>query len=189
MSRPSRPAPERRRDGPVCIYAAPGTGSTDAAGVAPARAGGVLARPPDGRDPAGSRPASGWTRRPSTRSPSTPARYGFHGTLKAPFRLAEGRSIEQLEQDLERFRRDQLPRRAPATELAPHRWLLRPRTGADAPDLHELAAALVTGFDAYRAPATVAETARRNPDALTPRRRRMLEAWGYPYVLDEFRFI
>ncbi len=44
------------------------------------------------------------------------------------------------------------------------------------------------GFDDFRAPATAAEVARRDPDALTPRQRELLTTWGYPYVLDEFRF-
>ena len=33
-----------------------------------------------------------------------------------------------------------------------------------------------------------AELARRNPASLTPRQRELLKTWGYPYVLDEFRF-
>jgi hypothetical protein len=47
---------------------------------------------------------------------------------------------------------------------------------------------VVTGLDAFRAPLTGAEFARRRPDALTPRQRELLKAWGYPYVLAEFRF-
>jgi hypothetical protein len=46
----------------------------------------------------------------------------------------------------------------------------------------------VQGFDDFRAPATDAELARRAPASLTPRQRELLKTWGYPYVLDEFRF-
>ena len=60
--------------------------------------------------------------------------------------------------------------------------------GAEAADLYALADDVVTGFDGFRAPATEAEIARRNPAALTSRQRELLDAWGYPYVLDEFRF-
>jgi hypothetical protein len=60
--------------------------------------------------------------------------------------------------------------------------------GADATDLGKLADEVVTGLDDFRAPATEAELARRDPAALTPRQRELLAAWGYPYVLDEFRF-
>jgi hypothetical protein len=60
--------------------------------------------------------------------------------------------------------------------------------GAEAPELYALAADIVTGFDSFRAPATDAEIARRDPDRLTPRQRELLDTWGYHYVLDEFRF-
>jgi Protein of unknown function (DUF1045) len=60
--------------------------------------------------------------------------------------------------------------------------------GAEAPELHALADAVVTGFDGFRAQPTEAELARRDPASLTPRQRELLKAWGYPYVLDEFRF-
>ena len=60
--------------------------------------------------------------------------------------------------------------------------------GARAPGLNALADGVVTSFDAFRAPPTGAELARRNPGALTPRQRELLTTWGYPYVLDEFSF-
>jgi 2'-5' RNA ligase len=46
----------------------------------------------------------------------------------------------------------------------------------------------VTGFDSFRAPLTGQDRARRNPDKLAPRQRDYLDRWGYPYVMDEFRF-
>src|SRR5262249_36195348 len=47
---------------------------------------------------------------------------------------------------------------------------------------------VVTRFDGFRAPPTEAELARRDPASLTARQRELLKAWGYPYVLGEFRF-
>ena len=35
---------------------------------------------------------------------------------------------------------------------------------------------------------TPAEVARRRPDNLTERQRELLARWGYPYVMEEFRF-
>ena len=43
-------------------------------------------------------------------------------------------------------------------------------------------------FDSFRAPLTPEDRARRNPSALTPRQRDYLDRWGYPYVLEDFRF-
>jgi hypothetical protein len=60
--------------------------------------------------------------------------------------------------------------------------------GAEAPGLHALAAEVVERFDDFRAPMTRAELARHDHASLTPRQRELLKRWGYPYVLDEFRF-
>ncbi len=46
----------------------------------------------------------------------------------------------------------------------------------------------MTEFDAYRAPPDAAELAKRHAAGLTPRQAELLARWGYPYVLDEFRF-
>jgi hypothetical protein len=54
--------------------------------------------------------------------------------------------------------------------------------------LSELAQALVKQFDCFRAPMSDADRARRQPDRLTARQRAYLQQWGYPFVLDEFRF-
>lgn len=170
------------------IYAAPGTGSADAAGARLRElAESWLGRRLDGTPPGPGLPG-GWTRAAVDEITVDARRYGFHATLKAPFRLAEGRSVEQLAQDLARFAEARGPVALPRLSLLRMSGFFALVPGGEAPQLHELAAALVTGFDAYRAPATAAETARRDPDALTPRQRRMLETWGYPYVLDEFRF-
>ncbi|MEL6600002.1 MAG: DUF1045 domain-containing protein, partial [Pseudomonadota bacterium] len=39
----------------------------------------------------------------------TPRKYGLHATIKPPFRLAEGRTVEGLAKDLEAFCRAQPP--------------------------------------------------------------------------------
>jgi hypothetical protein len=56
------------------------------------------------------------------------------------------------------------------------------------PALIRLAADCVTAFDSFRAPLTDADRARRNPSRLTPAQRDHLDRWGYPYVMDDFRF-
>ena len=54
--------------------------------------------------------------------------------------------------------------------------------------LDALAAACTTEFDQFRAPLSAQERARRDPSHLTERQVRQLDRWGYPYVLDDFRF-
>jgi len=55
-------------------------------------------------------------------------------------------------------------------------------------ELERLAGDCVSAFDAFRAPLTPEDRARRNPSRLTPRQCDYLDRWGYPYVMEEFRF-
>ena len=116
-----------------------------------------------------------------------PRRYGFHATLKAPFRLAPGATLAKLAAELERFC---TARRAFALPA------LRAKRIADflalvpeAPDarLDKLAADCVVRFERYRAPLDDLDLIRRRRAPLTARQDALLERWGYPYVLDEFR--
>ena len=54
--------------------------------------------------------------------------------------------------------------------------------------IDDLAAACVTDFDRFRAPASAEDIQKRVAHGLTARQRALLDLWGYPYVLDEFRF-
>jgi hypothetical protein len=47
---------------------------------------------------------------------------------------------------------------------------------------------VVVKFDRFRAPLSDADRARRDPASLTERQRELLDTYGYPYVLEEFRF-
>lgn len=123
-----------------------------------------------------------------------PRRYGFHATLKAPFRLAEGRTAEELVAALHAFCSDRgafrLPRlavRAVGANAAGDAFiaLVEPEP---TPALAALERDVVLGFEPFRAPLTDAEIARREPDRLSPRQRENLMRYGYPGVLDLFRF-
>ena len=54
--------------------------------------------------------------------------------------------------------------------------------------LQQLAADCVREFDSFRAALTAEDRARRKPEKLTERQRDYLDRWGYPYVMEEFRF-
>jgi len=170
------------------IFAAPGTGSADSAGVrlrekaeqwlGRSVAGGQVRRAiPDGL-----------TRAAVDAMTVDARRYGFHGTLKPPFRLAEGRTAEELDAAVARFAAGTAGAVIPRLSLARLGGFFALVPGAEAPGLHALADDVVRHFDEFRAPPTAAEITRRNPAELTPRRRELLAAWGYPYVFDEFRF-
>ncbi len=117
-----------------------------------------------------------------------PRRYGFHATLKAPFTLARGRSEAGLRAfahnyaaGLERVLLDGLA----VTALGPFIALT---PAADSAALQRFAFGLVQAFEPFRAPLDEADLARRLKSPLTPAQRAYLEAFGYPYVGDAFRF-
>ena len=115
-------------------------------------------------------------------------RYGFHATLKAPFRLAEGLTEPDLIDALHRFAARHRPVQVEALRVASLDGFLALVPEGDTAALDSLAAQVVTAFDLFRAPMTDAERARRQPDRLSIRQRALLDAYGYPFVLDEFRF-
>ncbi|MDR9485141.1 MAG: DUF1045 domain-containing protein [Sediminimonas sp.] len=117
-----------------------------------------------------------------------PRKYGFHGTLKPPFRLAGGCAPEDLAEAVELLAARLAPVRVPGLQLDRIGRFLALTPKGDGAELAALAGAVVTGLDTYRAPLTAEEFARRRPDRLDPRQRANLEQWGYPYVLEEFRF-
>lgn len=118
----------------------------------------------------------------------TPRKYGFHGTLKPPFRLASGAGEDTLMSAVA----DLASRTAPATldklRLTTLGKFLALTPKGDTTALQTVAEVCVTHLDTFRAPATEADLARRRQAGLTPRQDALLVQWGYPYVLEEFRF-
>lgn len=118
----------------------------------------------------------------------TPRKYGFHGTLKPPFRLAPGCN----QAGLERAVADLAARLAPAVcdglALSTLGRFLALTPVGDTSGIARVASACVTELDSFRAPAGDAELARRRAAGLTDQQEQHLTRWGYPYVLDAFRF-
>jgi hypothetical protein len=116
---------------------------------------------------------------------NAPRRYGFHATLKAPFRLADGADLPEIERAAESLAQT-LP--AVPLDLAVQNLgsflALCPINPPEA--LATLAGRCVEALDRFRAPLTAAEIAKRSP-GLSPRQKDYLQRWGYPYVFDEFR--
>lgn len=117
-----------------------------------------------------------------------PQRYGFHATLKAPFELREGQTEADLIEAFDCFAASmtafEIPRLVlgqlgPFFALVPHSVY---------PSLQEFAASVVEEFEPFRAPLSEADVARRRPERLSEAQRSYLLQWGYPYVMEEFRF-
>jgi putative phosphonate metabolism protein len=117
-----------------------------------------------------------------------PCRYGLHATLKPPFALAVGTDVAMLRQALTDLAAATRPFVMPAprvTELDRFIALTQP---ASSPALDALAERCVVEFDRFRRPPSPAELARRRAAGLTSAQEAHLARWGYPYVLDCFRF-
>lgn len=115
-----------------------------------------------------------------------PRRYGLHATLKPPFALAEGTSVEALEQALLGFATARAAVQLGRLQVTNLKGFLALCTPARVPALHELADACVREFDPFRAPSSEAELAKRRKAGLSPAQEAHLTRWGYPYVLDQF---
>ncbi|MGC1503296.1 MAG: DUF1045 domain-containing protein [Sulfitobacter sp.] len=117
-----------------------------------------------------------------------PRKYGFHATLKAPFNLAANVTPLSLKDAV-----DIIAQRHAAVSLgtldisARHGFLaLRPKTAPTG--LRDLAAAIVTELDRFRAPLTTDDIVRRRKSRLTARQNQQMLEWGYPHIFDDFHF-
>ena len=118
-----------------------------------------------------------------------PRRYGFHGTLKAPFRLKDEACLDDMIDEAERFAERSGPVLLDAglkvSLLGPFFALV---PVADDPALSAFASACVRTFEPFRAPLSADELQRRRKSGLTANQDAYLVRWGYPYIFDEFRF-
>jgi len=119
---------------------------------------------------------------------ATPRKYGLHGTLKPPFRLAKGHRAEALDQAVAELARAQQGFDIADISLRSVGGFLAITPTNPAPELSDLARACVQKLDAFRAPPTSAELARRRSAGLSDAQESNLMRWGYPYVMQDFRF-
>jgi putative phosphonate metabolism protein len=116
-----------------------------------------------------------------------PARYGFHATLFAPFELAPACDEAELSESFASFCGDwsALSANLEVNRLHDFLALISPE---QTPALDALAAACVHQFDRFRAPLSDFDITRRDTPALSAQERILLKRWGYPHVLEAFRF-
>jgi hypothetical protein len=118
---------------------------------------------------------------------ASPRRYGFHATTVAPFHL-KGHSESDVIEELLLFSETHGPVPLGPLEVSAFgRFVVlvpaEPQSGVSV-----LASDCLKAFDRFRAPLSAADRARRSHEGLTARQAVLLEQWGYPYVLDQFRF-
>ncbi len=115
-------------------------------------------------------------------------RYGFHATLRSPFRLRDEVQLAQLRELLARLASARQP-----IELGPLRpvvlghFVALVPSAAAAAALESLARDCVLACEALRAPLAPAELGRR-AQGLDARGLELLAAHGYPHVMERFQF-
>ena len=117
-----------------------------------------------------------------------PRKYGFHATLKAPMSLAPGKTEPELVAACESFADKPRPIPVITPVVGSISGFIAVVPAEPSPELERLAADCTREFDSFRAPLTPDDRTRRNPSDLTPRQREYLDRWGYPYVMEQFRF-
>lgn len=146
-----------------------------------------------GRDPASGLvydgPVAGIDRSRLLNLTQSAGRYGFHATLKPPMALAPGQTEDDLRTALAAAAADWAPVSLGRLVIADlYGFLALVPEDGDNPDLQDLAANAVEAFEPFRAPLNPRDRAARAAHGLTPRQEELLDAYGYPYVFDQFRF-
>ena len=117
-----------------------------------------------------------------------PRKYGFHATIKPPFALQPDRTKRELHGAFEAVCATLKPIALKGLSVTQMGRFLALTPAGDQSDLRALAAFVVRQLDPFRAPASEAEIARRKRANLSPAQEENLSVWGYPYVMDQFRF-
>lgn len=119
---------------------------------------------------------------------AAPRRYGFHATLKAPFRQRPECSVEGLERALRTFVAAWLPCPIGPLKIGLIGGFFALIPVSSIPTLRSFASHIVEEFDRFRAPLSQDELQRRLRSPLEDIESTHLVRWGYPYVFDRFRF-
>jgi hypothetical protein len=90
-------------------------------------------------------------------------------------------AVQDLAQDLPAFD-------LPPLQVSSEGDFMALRPASDASAIEATAAACVTRLHGFAKPLSPADLARRRQSPLTPAQDQMLVQWGYPWVLDEFKF-
>lgn len=124
---------------------------------------------------------------PAAELTAVPRHYGFHATLKAPFRLRAGETAHDLANLVATLAAEEKAFMLPQLEIAALGPFLALVPSRPCPKIDELAARCVRRFDEFRAAMDEAERKRRivGLDAMGTA---LLDRWGYPFVFERFRF-
>ena len=117
-----------------------------------------------------------------------PRKYGVHGTIKPPFVLADGKTQADLTSAFQVLCRGATSVEVGGLELTTLGRFLALCPVGKTRSLNALAAQVVQDLDGLRAPPSENDLAHRRDAKLTPAQDENLRRWGYPYVMDAYKF-
>ena len=118
----------------------------------------------------------------------TPQKYGSHGTLKAPFHLVDGHDIDDLKQAVEDFAKTRRAFERGKLRISNLGNFITLTQTEPSDQLVTLASECVMELDRFRAPLSKADIQRRLRANLSSRHEHLMRTWGYPYIMEQFRF-
>ena len=116
-----------------------------------------------------------------------PRKYGFHGTLRPPMMLAEGKSRDDMDSVMGEVAQRQKSFHA-GLKLTNLNGFFALTLTDHHDEMGKLGQDVVLSTDKLRAAPKPKELERRRAPGLTERQEELLLAHGYPHVLDEFHF-
>ena len=115
-------------------------------------------------------------------------RYGLHGTIKAPFVLADGATVAEMDAALMRYAAGRPAVAAPPLRISGGLGFTSLRPSGPSPALNALAAGVIAQFARFGAKPSEQSLAKRRAAGLSIRQEAYLAAYGYPWVLEDFHF-
>jgi len=117
-----------------------------------------------------------------------PRKYGFHATVKPPFSLASNSTLSELQNAFHAFCATVSPATGGTLKISRLGRFLAMTQDVQSNEVTELAASTVSHFDKFRAPQSDQDIEKRRQRRLTPEQDALMLRWGYPYVMQEFKF-
>ncbi|WP_162937919.1 DUF1045 domain-containing protein [Kiloniella sp. EL199] len=115
-------------------------------------------------------------------------RYSFHGTLRSPFKLRKNRNLDSLDKSLKSFVTKVRPIICgPLSIRSIGRFLALVPDDPES-QVPDLAEQCMRALDNFRLAPDKQELDRRRQTGLTTIQEQLLLRWGYPFVMEEFRF-
>lgn len=119
---------------------------------------------------------------------ASPRHYGLHATLKPPLRLAAGISVDVLTDAARALAASTSAFTLPMLAVDTLSGFIALQTVHPCAALQRLADRCVAELDRFRQPADAEEVTQRRGAGLSARQEALLSRFGYPYVMDEWRF-